>query len=791
MEKSRLVILSSVFLLLLIPGILTSNAFAVTTNDILYACDKPNAQTNFIYELDKTDGTIISSQVIDIDGISGKVKGCTAISQDPISGTYYAVIQTSGGGQSGRILATINPETGMGTKIDSMDAAISTLAFSSDGSLFAVVGAGSDSGHDKLNSVDLTNAQLNPLCSMPSTGTTYNYLVYNWNDDVMYSFAGNGLSSGLPGDIHLDRINDVTTCDVTTTSITGPLTGELFQASFNTNDQLYYVLARGGSGPAYYSLTTDGLATLINASPFSTEIKGLAFDLSLTVADEDGDGVPDGCDGVPIAMVTATPDSGLAPLTVSFTCDSSTGNKPFTFEWDFGTLINNPEPSFEQNPFYVYDFPGPFTPTCTITDDDGDTDSSLIPVNVRVIGVSIEQTGSPIDEENEESAIVTAVLSEVSSNDVEITLSLSGTAIENDDYIATETEITIPSGEIDGEITLTAINDNEIEGTESITVEIIDVSGAFQNGVQEVTIEIIDDENDFDGDGIDDRVDNCPTIPNPDQLDTDGDGIGDACDSIPTTVVTATPDSGSAPLDVSFTCDSTTGNSPFTYEWDFESDGVIDSIEANPLFTFDNVGDYTATCTITDLDNDSDTSSVMITTINPSLQDKKLEQITILESLIDDAPKKTQKELEKSIKEINKSLDDKLWEDETSLDPKKGKKVFDHEKHAVKKLMKIEKKDNTTDVSGVIDVLVAVDRQFATDAFDEANTPENQADKKSTKELEKSEKELAKGDEDRDNGKFDKAINHYKKSWEHAQHAMKEHHNHHHDDDYDSLLILN
>ena len=557
MEKSRLVILSSVFLLLLIPGILTSNAFAVTTNDILYACDKPNAQTNFIYELDKTDGTIISSQVIDIDGISGKVKGCTAISQDPISGTYYAVIQTSGGGQSGRILATINPETGMGTKIDSMDAAISTLAFSSDGSLFAVVGAGSDSGHDKLNSVDLTNAQLNPLCSMPSTGTTYNYLVYNWNDDVMYRLAGNGLSSGLPGDIHLDRINDVTTCDVTTTSITGPLTGELFQASFNTNDQLYYVLARGGSGPAYYSLTTDGLATLINASPFSTEIKGLAFDLSLTVADEDGDGVPDGCDGVPIAMVTATPDSG------------------------------------------------------------------------------------------------------------------------------------------------------------------------------------------------------------------------------------------SAPLDVSFTCDSTTGNSPFTYEWDFESDGVIDSIEANPLFTFDNVGDYTATCTITDLDNDSDTSSVMITTINPSLQDKKLEQITILESLIDDAPKKTQKELEKSIKEINKSLDDKLWEDETSLDPKKGKKVFDHEKHAVKKLMKIEKKDNTTDVSGVIDVLVAVDRQFATDAFDEANTPENQADKKSKKELEKSEKELAKGDEDRDNGKFDKAINHYKKSWEHAQHAMKEHHNHHHDDDYDSLLILN
>ena len=36
--------------------------------------------------------------------------------------------------------------------------------------------------------------------------------------------------------------------------------------------------------------------------------------------------------------------------------------------------------------------------------------------------------------------------------------------------------------------------------------------------------------SDDDGDGTRDQDDNCPDVPNPDQLDTDDDGIGDACD---------------------------------------------------------------------------------------------------------------------------------------------------------------------------------------------------------------------------------------------------------------------
>ena len=38
---------------------------------------------------------------------------------------------------------------------------------------------------------------------------------------------------------------------------------------------------------------------------------------------------------------------------------------------------------------------------------------------------------------------------------------------------------------------------------------------------------------DEDADGIDDRIDNCPNVPNQDQADADGDNAGDACDGQP------------------------------------------------------------------------------------------------------------------------------------------------------------------------------------------------------------------------------------------------------------------
>jgi PKD repeat protein len=62
--------------------------------------------------------------------------------------------------------------------------------------------------------------------------------------------------------------------------------------------------------------------------------------------------------------------------------------------------------------------------------------------------------------------------------------------------------------------------------------------------------------------------------------------------------------SGIAPLTVNFT-DETTGGTVASWSWDFDNDGVEDSNEQNPTFTFSDEGSYTVSLTVT---NEADES---------------------------------------------------------------------------------------------------------------------------------------------------------------------------------------
>ncbi len=86
----------------------------------------------------------------------------------------------------------------------------------------------------------------------------------------------------------------------------------------------------------------------------------------------------------------------------------------------------------------------------------------------------------------------------------------------------------------------------------------------------------------------------------------------------PIAMASGTPTSGSAPLTVQFSSAGTNdpdGN-PFTYAWDFTTNGSTDSTAANPSFTYTSNGTFTATLTVTDTTGKSGTASVVITVGN-------------------------------------------------------------------------------------------------------------------------------------------------------------------------------
>ena len=122
--------------------------------------------------------------------------------------------------------------------------------------------------------------------------------------------------------------------------------------------------------------------------------------------------------------------------------------------------------------------------------------------------VSITSSSTEISEDQGLTTI-TATLNSESNQEMIIPVTFSGTAIFGEDYISSESALIIPSGNSSGSLSISSMQDEDIEDIETIIITVESMYGMiFLNS--SITISILDDDSDSDGDGINDSDDDCP-----------------------------------------------------------------------------------------------------------------------------------------------------------------------------------------------------------------------------------------------------------------------------------------
>jgi len=102
--------------------------------------------------------------------------------------------------------------------------------------------------------------------------------------------------------------------------------------------------------------------------------------------------------------------------------------------------------------------------------------------------------------------------------------------------------------------------------------------------------------------------------------------------NIPFTVSISTNSaSGTAPLTVVFTT-TVTGVGPFTYAWDFDNDGIIDSNVANPTNVYTTPGNYIARLTVTEISSGAQTVNIVQINVQPVKPSKGNDEQTTVQA---------------------------------------------------------------------------------------------------------------------------------------------------------------
>lgn len=271
------------------------------------------------------------------------------------------------------------------------------------------------------------------------------------------------------------------------------------------------------------------------------------------------------------AYFTATPESGSAPLEVTF--DASESSDPdgeiVEYEWDLdgdGSYDDGSEVSVE----YTYTQYGTYEAKLRVTDNNGETSTMTLDI---VVDEGLQPNGT-----------------------IEVDLEDDGEAYVGKSYFFDVSDASSPNGDIekyewnfgDGSSPTknkTAKHTFEASGTYTVTLTLTDEEG--EEG--EMTMEI--------------TVVNAESAPEP-VINTDQSWSDDDQSEI----------TGTLPFTVIFSSEGTTDpdNNIISTEWDFDGDGTIDEVGEEAEATYETAGTYEATLYVQDSAGNEVTESITV-----------------------------------------------------------------------------------------------------------------------------------------------------------------------------------
>ncbi|MDP6715970.1 MAG: hypothetical protein QF368_15295 [SAR202 cluster bacterium] len=224
---------------------------------VVYSISSTNA---LLSAINPADGSTISSVAITVS--EDTVNGGTGLVVNQIDGKLWALLKLASD-TSKRELVTIDPATGVATRIGNTGNKFAALAFDDKGALFGLTGDGANLNKDSLFTLNTANASSTYICAFtdPNRGES---MAFNPVDGFLYHI------SGLQA--ILERVTDTSTNPCSTTNI--PLTGYPNEAQALTYWKSQGVFLSSG-GKKLHSISAGGVVTELGRLDHTS--KGLAF----------------------------------------------------------------------------------------------------------------------------------------------------------------------------------------------------------------------------------------------------------------------------------------------------------------------------------------------------------------------------------------------------------------------------------------------------------------------------------------------------------------------------------